>query len=211
MVRRIKAKLILKLRSEGLSMSQVAAQGISKHSVVKVERAAVAAGLVWVTAAGMSDKEVYEQLFPGQGQHESIYIQPEWADLHKELAKVGVTLKLLHAEYVDRCQVAASPFMGYDRFCKSYAQYVRVRGVTSRVGHKAGQTVEVDWSGPTMQLTNPVSGETTRVYLFVGCLPFSRYGFVEPRLICGKIRGFAAMLQCLTGLVGAFLVSCLTI
>lgn len=72
--------------------------------------------------------------------------------------------------------------MGYDRFCKTYAHYVRSQGVSSRVGHKAGQTVEVDWSGPTMQLTDPVTGACTRVYLFVGCLPFSRYAFVEPTL-----------------------------
>ncbi|QIM16042.1 IS21 family transposase [Leucobacter insecticola] len=182
MVRKINAKLVLKLRAEGLSIRQIEAQGISGHSVIKVERAAAAEGLSWVTAAGMTESDVYERLFPGRGQHESVYTQPEWGSLHKELAKVGVTLKLLHAEYVDSCQAVGSPFMGYDRFCKTYAQYVRVLGVTSRVGHKAGQTVEVDWSGPTMQLTSPATGETTRVYLFVGCLPFSRYGFVEPTL-----------------------------
>ena len=54
-----------------------------------------------------------------------------------------------------------------------------VTGAASRVGHKAGGTVEVDWSGPTMQLTDPVTGETSRVYLFVACLPFSRWALVE--------------------------------
>jgi hypothetical protein len=53
-------------------------------------------------------------------------------------------------------------------------------GAASRVGRKAGQTVEVDRSGPTMQLTDPMTGVLTRVFLFVGCLPFSRYAFVEP-------------------------------
>ncbi len=72
--------------------------------------------------------------------------------------------------------------MGYDRFCKNYAQHVLVAGAASRVGHKAGQSVEVDWSGPTMQLTDPVSGQGRRVFLFVGALPFSRYAFVEPAL-----------------------------
>lgn len=33
MVRRIKAKLVLRLRSEGLSRRQIAAQGMSRHSV----------------------------------------------------------------------------------------------------------------------------------------------------------------------------------
>lgn len=182
MVRKIQAKRVLQFRAEGLSFGQISVQGVSRHSVIKVERAAAREGLTWDGAAAMSEAEVYERLFPGRGEHDSVYLQPEWGDVHKELARVGVTLKLLHAEYRDRCQTAGSATMGYDRFCKSYAHYVRTIGVSSRVGHKAGQTVEVDWSGPTMRLVNPVNGETTRVYLFVACLPFSRYAFVEPTL-----------------------------
>ncbi len=130
----------------------------------------------------MTDTEVYERLFPDAGSRGSVYVQPDWAQVHRELAKVGVTLKLLHAEYLDECRTSRAAGMGYDRFCKNYAQHVRAQGVSSRVGHKAGQTIEVDWSGPTMQLINPVTGETARVYLFVSCLPFSRYAFVEPAL-----------------------------
>ena len=33
-----------------------------------------------------------------------------------------------------------------------------------------------------MQLVDAVTGEVSRVYLFVACLPFSRYAFVEPTL-----------------------------
>ena len=91
-------------------------------------------------------------------------------------------MKLLHGEYVDRCHAEGSTAMGYDRFCKNYSQHVLVAGAASRVGHKAGQSVEVDWSGPTMSLTDPVSGQGRRVFLFVGALPFSRYAFVEPTL-----------------------------
>ena len=54
--------------------------------------------------------------------------------------------------------------------------------VASRVGRKAGRTMEVDWSGPTMRLVDPATGEIGRVYLFVACLPFSRYSYVEPAL-----------------------------
>ena len=182
MVRKINAKLVLRLRAEGFSLRQIEAQGISQHSSIKVERAAAREHLTWETAAGMTENEVYERLFPGVGVRESAYVQPDWPVLHRELARVGVTLKLLHAEYLDRCQYTGAPGMGYDRFCKTYAAYVRAQGVTSRVGHKAGQTIEVDWSGPTMQLTNLTTGQTTKVFLFVACLPFSRYAFVEPRL-----------------------------
>ena len=67
MVRKINARLVLRLRSQGLSFAQIEAQGVSRHSVIKVERAAAREGLDWATAAGMTDREVYERLFPGVG------------------------------------------------------------------------------------------------------------------------------------------------
>ena len=182
MVRRIKAKLVLRLRAEGFSARQIEAQGMSRHSVIAVFDAADREGIDYREVADVDDAEVYARLFPGRGEHESVHAQPDWDRVHKELAKVGVTLKLLHGEYVDACRADGSPAMGYDRFCKTYQQHVLVIGAASRVGHKAGQSVEVDWSGKTMQLTDPVTGQQTRVCLFVATLPFSRFAFVEPTL-----------------------------
>lgn len=182
MVRRIRAKLVLRLRAEGFSGRQIAAQGMSRHSVTAVIEAADREGVGWDDVADLDEAAVYERLFPGRGEHESVYAQPDWAVVHRELARVGVTLKVLHGEYVDRCRAERCAAMGYDRFCKNYQQHVLVSGAASRVGHKAGQSVEVDWSGPTMQLTDPVSGQSRRVFLFVGCLPFSRFAFVEPTM-----------------------------
>ncbi len=182
MVRKIKAKLVLRLRSEGLSRRQIAAQGMSRHSVDAVIVAADAEGISYDDVAGIAEADVYARLFPGRGERESVYAQPEWDEVHRELARVGVTLRLLHGEYKDRCAAAGSPAMGYDRFCKSYQQHLDVAGLVSRVGHKAGQSVEVDWSGKTMILTDAGTGAQTRVFLFVACLPFSRFAFVEPAL-----------------------------
>ncbi|TFC89521.1 hypothetical protein E3T24_00900 [Cryobacterium sp. TmT2-59] len=47
MVRKIKAKLVLRLRSEGLSGRQIAAQGLSRHSVAAVLEAADRAKVTW--------------------------------------------------------------------------------------------------------------------------------------------------------------------
>ncbi|MFB9071527.1 IS21 family transposase [Citricoccus parietis] len=183
MVRKIKAKLVLQLRAEGLSGRAIAAsQQISRNSVAEVLEAADAAGARWDDIAALPDAEVYSLLFPGRGEHESVFAEPDWSRVHREMARVGVTMRLLHGEYVDQCAQAGSPSMGYDRFCKFYQRHVLVTGLASRIGHKAGQTVEVDWSGPTMQLLDPATGELSRVYLFVGCLPFSRFSFVEPTL-----------------------------
>ena len=181
MVRKIRAKLVLELRAQGLSARSIAAgQGISRNSIASVLEAADRLKISWQDVAELPEHEVYELVFPGRSEHRSVYAQPDWDTVHKELARVGVTLKLLHSEYVDAHVVSGQPVMSYDRFCRIYQRYVLQSGVASRVGHKAAQTVEVDWAGPTMRLVDPVTEKATKVYLFVACLPFSRYAFVQP-------------------------------
>ncbi|MGO1736856.1 MAG: IS21 family transposase, partial [Leucobacter sp.] len=96
MVRKIKAKLVLRLRADGFSGRQIAAQGMSRDSVAAVIDAADWEGLGWDDVAGLDEAVVYARLFPGRGEHESVHAEPDWKLVHRELAKVGVTLKLLH-------------------------------------------------------------------------------------------------------------------
>jgi hypothetical protein len=59
-------------------------------------------------------------------------------------------------------------------------------------------------AGPTMQLADPVTGKARTVYLFVGCLPISRYAFVEPTLDMKQdtwLRAHVAMFDAFTGSV----------
>lgn len=183
MARKIKAKRILQLRDGGLSRTAIArSTGMSKQSVCDVFDVAEEQGIAYDDVRDMPDDEVYRLLFPDRNNHEPAYALPDWEHVHKELAKTGVTLKLLHSEYADKCAEQGRVSMGYDRFCKLYREFTVRNSVTSRVGHKAGRICEVDWSGPTMELANPDTGELTTVYLFVGTLPFSRYSYVEPTL-----------------------------
>ena len=203
MVRKIQAKLVLRLHAQGLSGRAIArSQGMSRRSVSDVLDAARAVGVGWDDVAGKTDGEVYALLFPGRGERESVYEQPDWARVHRELARVGVTLRILHGEYADGCRRTGKPHMGYDRFCELYAAYVQKLGVTSRVEHKAGRTVEVDWAGKTLRIVDPVTGDSSTAYLFVAVLPFSRYAFVEPTLDMAQnswLRAHVAMYEWLGG------------
>src|SRR5699024_8751262 len=94
MVRKIRAKLVLRLRAEGLSGRAIAAsQGMSRKSITAVLEAADATGTSWDDVADLADGEVYALLFPGRGEHESVFAQPDWERVHREMARVGVTLK----------------------------------------------------------------------------------------------------------------------
>ena len=157
-------------------------QPVSKTSVIDTFHAADERGVAWEDVEGMPDAEAYALLFPERAHEGPVYRDPDWDRVHRELARVGVTLKRLHEEYRDDARSKGEPFMSYDRFCKRYREFTVRKQVVSRVGHKAGRILEVDWAGPTMRLVDPATGEVSKVYLFVACLPFSRMSYVEPTL-----------------------------
>lgn len=183
MARKIRAREVLRLLEAGMSRNEIArTQRMSKHSVQAVAEASAESGIGWAEAEAMSDAEAYSALFPDKVRDKKVYADPDWEHVHRELAREGVTLKRLHAEYRDEASSRGEPSMSYDRFCKRYREFTVRRQVTSRVGHKAGRVMEVDWAGPTMAVVDPATGEVSKVYLFVACLPFSRMSYVEPTL-----------------------------
>lgn len=116
MARRIRAREVLRLRSvNGLSQNAIARTAhVSKHSVQDVLEAARERGVSWEDVEGMSEEAAYALLFPGRGDAGPVHADPDWARVHRELARTGVTLKLLHAEYADGCAEAGAPSMSYD-------------------------------------------------------------------------------------------------
>ncbi|MBQ9001224.1 MAG: IS21 family transposase [Eggerthellaceae bacterium] len=176
-------KLVLKLRAAGHSRNSIAkSQGMAKASVIAVFDAADELGIAYGDVADKDDAEVYALLFPGKFSKESVFDEPDWGYVHRELGKVGVTLDLLHEEYAEGCAKNGGVAMSYTTFWRRYGEYVSRNAVTSHIDRKAGRSVEVDWSGPTMSLVVPATGEVVKVYLFVASLPYSRYDYVEPTL-----------------------------
>lgn len=200
MVRKIQAKLVLRLHAQGLSGRAIArSQGMSRRSVSDVLDAARAVGVGWDDVAGKTDGEVYALLFPGRGERESVYEQPDWARVHRELARVGVTLGIPHGEYVDGCRRTGKPHMGYDRFCKLYAAYVQKLGVTSRVGHKAGRAIEVDWPARPCGSWIRSPGIRQRRICSWPCCRSAGTRSWNPRSTWRRTRGCGPMWRCTSG------------
>lgn len=66
------------------------------------------------------EEEVYNMFYPDKHAEETMFKDPDHQYIHTELKKVGVTLKLLWSEYVDRCNKDGSIPMGYTKYCESY-------------------------------------------------------------------------------------------
>ena len=183
MAKRINAKLVLELLGKGMSAREIyRTRHISQQSVKKVREAAEARGIAWEDVAGMNEADVYDLLFPEQAEAKAAVAEVDYDYVHSELQKVGVNQKLLWEEYRDGAEAEGLACVSYGTFCRGYKGYVVARNVTNHLDHKPGQVMEVDWSGPTMRLTDPFTGEVTKAYLFVATLPYSQYSYVEATL-----------------------------
>jgi hypothetical protein len=183
MARKINVKLIMELRDAGLSRSMIAsARHISRHSVSDVFNIADEKGISYSDISSLEEQEVYRLFYPEKFAGETMYGDPDYEYVHRELKKVGVTLRLLHEEYVDRCEREGKIPMGKTKFNEGYSEYTIANRLTNHLEHKPGECAEVDWSGPTMHYVDTSTGELITVYLFVGTLPYSQYSYVEPCL-----------------------------
>ncbi len=179
-MRKIKAKQILEAYNQGMSMRSISTTlHASLHSVSDACNRAKAKGLRIERIKEMSDDEVYALLFPEKELANAVYAEVDYEYVTSELRRTGVTMRLLHEEYVDKCKADGTIPAGYTKFCTDYKGWRASRDYSDRIIHKPGVTVEVDWSGPTMAYIDRQSGQKITVYLFVATLPYSQYTYVE--------------------------------
>ena len=172
-------KRILELRFENHSQREIARMlKVSRNTVRDVFDAADAAGVYWNTAYNLSEFQINELLFPTNGIEVS-YEQPDYTYVHKELLKIGVTLKMLWKEYVEYCKSTHKVYLKYSAFCNNYSNYVKKNKLTMHIKHKPGDKIMVDWDGKTMKVHDRSLNQDVTAYLFVAVLPFSMLCYVE--------------------------------
>lgn len=183
MARKIQVKLILLLRSTGMSQRAICqSRHMSRNSVSEVFRIADEQNITYADVEARSHTEIYNMFYPDKYPEETVYSHVDYAYVHDELKRPGVTLKRLWKEYRQRCAESGKLSFGYSKFCDDYNAYAASQNLTNRITHRPGYAIEVDWSGTKMHLADRVTGELIDVYLFVAVLPFSQYTYIEPCL-----------------------------
>ena len=173
---------ILRLKSLGLSHSQISSSmGISRQTVVTVLQRTEEQELTYQSLAELSDKDLFKKLYP-PGIWQVSYKMPDYGQVHREMAKSGVTLQLLWMEYCDQCRSANEIPYQLTQFKKYYREYVVKTKATMHISHKPGEIMEVDWAGQTAEVTDNETGEVITAYIFVAVLPYSGYAYVEASL-----------------------------
>jgi transposase len=192
-----KIREVLRLKHEvGLSNRAIArACRVSNSTVGEYVKRAKDAGVTWPLADEVGEEELYQKLFPeGEKPKTAERPVPDWEQVHKELARQGVTLLLLWQEYREKHPDG----YGRSQFCEHYQRWNQTRTTSMRKPHKGGEVVEVDYAGMTLPITNPETGEVRQAQVFVASLPASSYVYAEVQpsqelqhWLNGHVRAFA--------------------
>ncbi len=173
-------KDILRLKHQNqLSVREIAGScGLPTSTVGDYLQRAQEAGLTWPLPEGITDAELSQRLLPpttnSTAQSSPAKPLPDWATVHEQLRRKGVTLQLLWQEYRQ-----AHP-EGYQRsqFCQLYRDWAKALDPVLRQVHQPGQKLFVDWAGLKVPIHH-TDGSVTQASLFVAAMGFSNKTYVE--------------------------------
>lgn len=169
---------ILRLDSLRYSQRQIAASiPCARDTISAVCKLAKKHGLAWPLPEELSNQAIQDLFYPERKERTRRI--PDYEYIHKELARPGVTMTLLWAEYSATCHSEHAIPYQLTQFCENYRSWAHLTKATMRISRKPGDLMEVDWAGNTLSVYDSVTGETINAYLFVAVLPCSCYAYVE--------------------------------
>jgi transposase len=168
---------VLRLAAGGMSNRLIGASlSVSKTTVRNCLLRAEAAGLAWPLPDDVTDALLEARLYPPPASTPNgERPQPDWAQVHRELKRPGVTMLLLWQEY--RAQHPDG--YGYSRFCELYTRWKGRLSATMRQTHVAGEKLFVDYAGTTIDIVDAATGEVHACQLFVATLGASSFTYAE--------------------------------
>jgi len=170
-----KIRQVLRLADSGLSKRQIAAAlGVGKTTVGEIVLYARDAGIDWAAAATLNDDELHSRLYPVPRPRTSTRQEPDYAALHQEFKRPGVTLQLLWEEYRAGAGEAA---YRYSAFCDKYRAWAKRLKRSMRQVHPGGERLFVDYAGQTVPVVDAASGEIRHAQVFVAVLGASNYTY----------------------------------
>jgi transposase len=171
---------ILRLaREREWSIRQIAESvGVPHSTVGDYLRRFQASGLPWPLPPELDQAALEARLFAPSSSKAVTRALPDWASVHRELQRKGVTLQLLWQEY-QRAHPDGAGSYQYTRFCILYRAWAAQLDPVLRQEHKAGEKAFVDYAGQTIDIVDPATGEIRDAQLFVGVLGASSYLYAE--------------------------------
>ncbi|WP_046007346.1 IS21 family transposase [Pseudoalteromonas rubra] len=133
------------------------------------------ANLSWPLPDDLNDLQLEAALFPKRPLP-AVKALPDFALIHQELKRKGMTKLLLWQEYLDENLDTAYQ---YTQYCALYQRWLKKQKRSMRQFHLAGDKLFIDYCGPTVPIVNPDTGEVRQAQIFVATLGASNYTYVE--------------------------------
>jgi hypothetical protein len=117
----------------------------------------------------MTDTALEAVLFAAVGtkQGHRRHVEPDWAEIHRELKRKHVTLAMLWDEYIERHPEGYR----YSRFCELYRGWAWRLSVTMRQAHAGGDKLFVDSAGDTVPvIVDRLTGQVRPAQIFVAVM-----------------------------------------
>jgi transposase len=170
-----KIREVLRLKAEGFSDRQIAVSiGSARSTVQECIRRAREAGLPWPLPGEIDESVLHAQLYR-RAVPLSRTPQPDFAHLHRELARRGVTRLLLWEEY----KAAHPDGWQYSVFCDQYRRWLARQELVLRQDHAPGDKLFVDYAGQTVPIVDRHTGESRPAQVFVAVLGCSNLTHAE--------------------------------
>jgi transposase len=177
-MRQVREVLRLKFLG-GLPVREIARRiGIAPSTVRKTLTRFEASGLSWPLPEELTDSVLEAKLFAvvGTKQGHRRQIEPDWANIQRELKRKHVTLLLLWEEYIARNPQGYR----YSRFCELYRAWEGKLSLTMRQTHLGGDKLFVDYAGATVPvIVDRLTGEVHEAQIFVAVMGASNFTYAE--------------------------------
>jgi transposase len=176
-MRRVREIMRLKHECGATDRAIARSLSIARSTVaLTLERVAVT-GLRWPLPVTLTDRVLEAMLYAGHGSQQGARrkSEPDWAYVHHELRRPGVTLMLLWEEYRQR----EPGGYRYSRWCELYRAWEGRLSPTMRQAHPAGERMFVDYAGQTVDLIDGRTGEIRAAQIFVAAMGASNYTYAE--------------------------------
>ena len=116
----------------------------SRNTVSDVLKLAETHDLNWPIPEALTNEDIEVLFYPERATRDGRKL-PDFEYVHKELAKSGVTLSLLWAEYCTKCELENTIPYQHSQFDEKYHAFAAAKKATLRINRKPGEIMEVDW------------------------------------------------------------------
>ena len=170
-------KQLLRLYEQGFKIKSIARElGISKNTVKSYITKVATAGWSPVELLKLDDPVLGSKFYAGNPAYKDDRydtLKSQLSYYAGELKKTSVTKTLLWEEY----RIAHPNGYGRSQFGYHLLKHIKTVSPSMVLQHLPGEELMVDFAGKPLFYIDRSTGEVINCQVFVGCLPFSDYGF----------------------------------